>query len=184
MPEFGSGTGVVMEETSINRTKRLIWMFAIIFILHNLEELIRMSEFLNAHVKEFPTFFQQAAGMWQGNSFSVAIWGLNGFALLLAVLLTLNVQKRWVHILFTFLAGTMGINAIMHIGQSIYLRNLAPGMVTAILLVLPVSIRSVIHEVKSGWVSKRLFVLLLGTGVITMPLIIWLIMLVTGWIVN
>ena len=175
---------MVMDEISNNNTKRMIWTFAIILILHNLEELYRMGDFLNAHTNEFPAFFQQAAGMWQGNSFTIAIWGLNIFGLLLAIVLTLNIQKRWVHVLFVFLTGTMGLNALMHIGQSIYLRNLAPGVVTAVLLVLPVSVRSIRHEVESGWVSKRLLYLLLGAGLLAMPLIIWLIMMLTGLIVN
>ena len=175
---------MVVEETSNNITKRLIWSFAIILILHNLEELFRMSEFLDTHVREFPPFLQQTVGMWQGNSFSVAIWGLNVFALLLAVVLTLNVQKRWVHVLFVFLTGIMGINAVMHIGQSIYLRNLAPGVVTAVMLVLPVSVRSIRHELNTGWVNKRLLLLLLGAGLIAMPLIIWLLMISSQYLVQ
>ena len=173
-----------MDETSIHMTKRLIWTFAIIFILHNLEELYRMSDFLKTHTNEFPAFFQKAAGMWQGNSFSIAIWGLNIFGLLLAMVLTLNVHKRWVHVLFVFLTGTMGINAVMHIGQSIFLRNLAPGVVTAVLLVLPLSVRSIRHEVSSGWVNKRLLVVLLCAGLIAMPLIIWLVMMGSRWFVG
>jgi hypothetical protein len=172
------------KDASQKNTRQLIWVFTAVFIFHNLEELFRMSDFLNVHVSEFPAFFQQAAAMWQGNSFSLAIWGLNGFALILAVILTLNVQKKWARVLLVFLAGTMGINAVMHIGQSIYLHNLVPGVVTAVLLVLPVSIRSVVHEVKSGWVNKRLLFLLLGIGLITMPLIIWLLMIGSQWILQ
>ena len=172
-----------MSETAIHATKRLIWTFSIIFILHNLEEHIRMSDFLDTQMNKLPAFFQQAVGMWQGNSFSVAIWSLNVFALLLTVALTLNVQKRWVHVLFVFLAAIMGINAVMHIGQSIYLRSLAPGVVTAVMLVLPVSVRSIRHELKSGWVNRQLLFLLLGAGLIAMPLIIWLVMMVSGWVV-
>ena len=173
---------MVMDETSINVTKRLIWTFAIILILHNLEELYRMDEFLTGHTDEFPAFFQQAVGMWQGNSFSMAIWGLNIFGLLLAMVLTLNVHKRWVHVLFVFLTGTMGINAVMHIGQSVFLRNLAPGVVTAVMLVLPLSVRSIRHELNTGWVTRRLLILLLGAGMIAMPLIIWLLMMGSQWL--
>jgi hypothetical protein len=175
---------VVVKESSIAASKQFIWAFTIIFILHNLEELLRMSEFLNDHMNEFPSFFQQAASMWQGNSFSAAIWGLNGFALLLAVVLTLNVQKRWVHVLFVFLTGIMGINAVMHIGQSIYLRNLVPGVVTAVMLVLPLSMRCIRHELDTGWVNKRLLILLLGAGLIAMPLMIWLLMMGTQWLMQ
>ena len=119
-----------------------------------------------------------------GNSFSVAIWGLNGFALLLALLLTVNVQKRWAHVLFVFLAGIMSINAVMHFGQSIFCTTRHPVVVTAVALVLPLSVRSIRHEVSSGWVAKRELWWLLAGGLLAMPLIIWLLMVGSQYLVQ
>ncbi|MBI9049430.1 MAG: HXXEE domain-containing protein [Anaerolineaceae bacterium] len=177
-------TQYVVTEQHATRQKQLIWLFTISFILHNLEELIRMPIFLDQHMHTYPAFFQKFAGNWQPQSFSLSIWILNFLAVVLAFVLTINVEKRWAHLTITFLAGIMIINALMHIAQSLFLGSIVPGLVTAVFLILPISSRLLIHELKTDGISKKELGILIGVGLLSMPLLIWLVLRLSTWLIG
>jgi hypothetical protein len=160
----------------------LVWIFTISFILHNLEELLRMESFLAQHMDKFPVFFQKMAGAWQPSSFAIAIWMLNGLTILFAWISTSNGTKVWVKQGLTIFAALLVCNALSHVLQSIYLGILVPGIFTAILLILPISLILLRTAHQNQWLSRRQWICLLLTSFPLMLLLIFGIMAFSSWI--
>jgi hypothetical protein len=67
----------------------------------------------------------------------------------------------------TFLMATQVHNAIFHLGATIAFRDFSPGLITAILLYLPVNLLIARSAVKEEWVSPRqLGVIFVAGGVL------------------
>lgn len=162
----------------------LVWGFAISMVLHNLEELLRMLPFIEEHAGEFPAFLRQLANQWQPQSFALAIWAINIVAILLAWYISGHPASRKVHWLAALLATLMLVNAFSHIGQSLYLHALAPGVVTAVVLILPCTLSLLIMEHCSGLLNARQQLLLLVIAVPLMLAVIILLINLAGWITN
>ena len=67
----------------------------------------------------------------------------------------------------TFLMATQVHNAIFHLGATISFRDFIPGLITAILLYIPVNLLIARSAVKEEWVSPRqLGVIFVAGGVL------------------
>jgi len=164
--------------------KALLWIFSFSFILHNLEELFIMGGFLNRHLAEFPAFFQPIAVSIQPAQYSLAIWMLNCLTLPLTWWAIRRFQFKQTHQWISLSAILMGINALMHLSQSLFFTNLAPGSGTAAILILPISTLLVRAELKIGLLQKKHLILYSILAVLVMPLIIGVILSLAGWILS
>jgi hypothetical protein len=123
-----------------------IWIFIIVFMLHDFEEIIRVEHWATESANTFQyeqswikrTIWQ----FWNVNSYSFAKRDVFIF-LTMSVITFLKVQyleAAWSSILFLcFLLFVLFHNAI-HILQTIILKMYTPGLYTAIFLVTPYSI--------------------------------------------
>lgn len=121
-------------------TQTLVWLFIVVFMLHDLEEIIAVEPFLNRRreliLKKLPERFKNQAG-------SMLTIGSAQFAF--AVLL-----EFIVFIPFTYAAAEHGfylaflafnslflLHVFTHVAQSVILRTYTPGVITAVIVVLP-----------------------------------------------
>lgn len=117
--------------------RRAIWLFPLVFLIHDLEEMVTMESFLRTHWNQLPIQPAVLRGLTT-EEFSL------GVALLLAIILMIchladHQGGRW-NKLFTLMVWTLLANAFTHLLQSIYFIGYTPGLITAIGLVLPFSI--------------------------------------------
>lgn len=175
---------VVISDPQQRKIKSLLWIFAISFILHNLEELFTMVGFLNRHLAEFPAFFQPIAASIQPAQYTLAIWLLNGLTLPLAWWASRRLQFKQTHQWISLFAVFMSINALMHLSQCLLFSSLAPGALTAAILIFPISMLLVRAEYQTGILKKKQLILYPVLAVLAMPLIIGAILSFSGWIIS
>ncbi|MFZ0390416.1 MAG: HXXEE domain-containing protein [Calditrichia bacterium] len=126
-------------------------LFLVGFTLHNLEEALWLPG------------WSANAGKWQRpldrNSFIFAliIITLLGYLITLADILD-GQTGNFIHYLFLGFAGMMGLNAVFpHLAATLLLKKYAPGLLTGLLLNLPLSLILIIHSLQNG---ARLSILL------------------------
>lgn len=138
----------------------VIWMFLIVFVLHDLEEIIAVENWLIRHrerlVRSIPAFLQKTFQPMLSMStaqFSVAVTCI--FAVLsAAVLLTVLTWPAGTYLPFFLVClHVLFLHVFTHIGQSLLFRTYTPGVVTAVVLVLPYSLYTYYRLFAEGWVS-------------------------------
>jgi hypothetical protein len=119
-----------------NETKKY-WIYLVIaWCIHNLEEALTMSKWLEVNGTQLPqTKFIAVSTLQQGLPIALII-----ATLLLFIIPVLVIYKKWDHRIFGIVLGMCLINAIGHILISIVFWNYSPGVITALILNLPLSI--------------------------------------------
>ena len=73
-------------------------------------------------------------------------------------------NKASAQLVILFLMGTQVNNMIFHTGGTIVFQDFSPGLITAILLYIPVNIIIAQKALQEGWISKRSLTLLFLLG--------------------
>lgn len=107
---------------------KIYWLFPVVVFVHNMEEAIWMPRFWRSHAWH-PIHVTEFRAL----AFAVA---LLAFAVTYAAT---RERRKFAIYAFAAFCAIMLLNALWHIGVTIYLRTYAPGVVTAIFLVLPIS---------------------------------------------
>jgi hypothetical protein len=120
----------------------LLWLFPIVFMLHDFEEIIRFKTFLSANgdalAKRVPKPVRREFANLQKYTtaqYSLAI----AIEFLIFSLVTLHAVESGWYPLFIFFAVGHGAHGLYHVASGLVLRQPIPGAVTALLLVLPYS---------------------------------------------
>ncbi|MEH7303245.1 HXXEE domain-containing protein [Neobacillus drentensis] len=123
-----------------------IWLFVIIFMLHDFEEIISVEHWANntkSKLNERNTWINQRIwSFWNVNSYSFAKRDVVIFMVmsLITVITIFNLHQTWSIPLYTSFLVFILFHNVLHILQTIILRTYTPGLYTAILLVTPYSI--------------------------------------------
>jgi Protein of unknown function with HXXEE motif len=124
----------------------LEWLFPIVVTLHNAEEAIW-----------FPRWSKRA-GRWHGSitpgtyRFAATVLSLLAFGVTYLSVRS-GKQTTWTYLAFGYMAAMLVNVLIPHIAATIALRSYVPGVVTAVLLNLPVLTLLVVLAVREGYVS-------------------------------
>lgn len=123
-----------------------IWLFAIIFMLHDFEELITVEHWAmkaRSKLKERDTWLNQRIWrFWNVNSHTFAKRDVIIFMVmsLITVVTVFNLDGAWSIPLYTSFIIFVLFHNVLHVMQTVLLRTYTPGLYTAILLVTPYSI--------------------------------------------
>ena len=123
-----------------------IWLFVIIFMLHDFEEIISVEHWANntkSKLNERNTWINQRIwSFWNVNSYSFAKRDVVIFMVMsiITVITIFNLHQTWSIPLYTSFLVFILFHNVLHIIQTIMLRTYTPGLYTAILLVTPYSI--------------------------------------------
>ncbi|WML56165.1 HXXEE domain-containing protein [Neobacillus sp. PS2-9] len=123
-----------------------IWLFVIIFMLHDFEEIISVEHWANntkSKLNERNTWINQRIwSFWNVNSYSFAKRDVVIFMVMsiITVITIFNLHQTWSIPLYTSFLVFILFHNVLHILQTIMLRTYTPGLYTAILLVTPYSI--------------------------------------------
>ena len=113
------------------------WIYLIIaWSIHNLEEALTMSKWFGQNETKFPvTKFISVSTIQQ--TFPIALIIATFMLFLIPIL---DIYKKWDNRIFGIVLGVCLVNAIQHILTSIIFLNYSPGVITALIINLPLSI--------------------------------------------
>jgi hypothetical protein len=125
----------------------LEWLFPIVVSLHNAEEAIG-----------FPGWLRGPGRRWHGSitsgaaRFAAAILALLAFAVTWMSLVS-GRQTVWTYLAFGYIAAMLANVLAPHLIATIMLHRYVPGILTALLLNLPVLTLLVVYALREGYVS-------------------------------
>ncbi|MFZ2538734.1 MAG: HXXEE domain-containing protein [Oscillospiraceae bacterium] len=152
--------------------RKALWLATLLLVVHNVEEFMTMPPFISRHGQDLPTLIRKATAM-SSEQFSVALI----IVTLFAFLFTFWGSNSEANGTGMFLAITtqiiLLINAVQHIIASIWLGIYTPGVLTAIILYLPLLSYLILRALKEGYISKKLIIysFILGTFML-LPIIL------------
>jgi hypothetical protein len=125
--------------------------------LHNAEELLRATHMLQFMQLDAPGFLREAYA-------GITVSELQGILLIITAIAFLCIVVAAVFSAaaasafgMMALAALLGLNAVFHIVISIQYGAYIPGLVTALLISLPVSVTLLVRARQQRWVSARAF---------------------------
>jgi hypothetical protein len=123
----------------------MLWLFLIAFVIHEVEE-CNITEFESRNfVGVPPTVTKKNARVWIG------IVCVTGFVWCAAATLPGNPTVA-AYVLLPAIALAMG-NAFQHIFWTFYFKQYAPGVITAVLLIIPLGSYIVVTAIQQGYTS-------------------------------
>jgi hypothetical protein len=160
-----------------------LWLVPALTAVHNTEEAATFPRYLPLVLERLPEAWRSIAGpislgqLWA----ALAIVTLIPFALgAWAALRPADVAPVW---LLLLIQATLLLNVVWHVGAALFLfQGYAPGLVTAVLLNLPLSIYLMHRAARENWVSPRARrALLPGALVVHGPVLWGLLVLSERW---
>ncbi len=151
-----------MNEMIINSLKLL---FLLGFTLHNLEEALWLPQW-SKHAKKFHEPVERNKFI-----FAVIIITIAGYLITFLDILS-GQQGSIINYIYLGFIGMMGLNAILpHLAATIVLKKYAPGLITGMLLNLPVSVIIIVLHIQDGSNVFYFVIAVLGvTGIVLFSL--------------
>lgn len=146
-------------------TLALKLIFLLGFTIHNIEESIWLPEW-SKHAKKFHEPVERNQFI-----FAVIIVTIIGYLVTVAEIIDNTPGSIFTYIYLGFI-GMMGLNTILpHLAATILLKKYAPGLITALLLNLPLSIIIIARYIESGINVYYLIIAIMAITVITLALL-------------
>ena len=123
----------------------VIWLFPIIFIFHDLEEIITIEPFMIAHKNRKAPFVKLTLEMREKLGSTAAQLSISATWILLIISFTTLMTAQFSlngggFLLYTAILNLFILQAIIHIVQSIFFKGYTPGIITALCLLIPYSL--------------------------------------------
>lgn len=127
--------------------RKLQWLFPVAVTLHNAEEAIRMPGWSAGHAVQLPVRLPGSAEIWAA---------LLVFTVAAFVVTYLSARRGpesiWAYLTFGYIVATLANVFVPHVPAAIVLRGYAPGVVTAVLINLPMMSLLTFRMLREGWV--------------------------------
>ena len=114
----------------------VIWVFPVAFLIHDSEEIVTMERFRRENRERFPKFLRNIAAITT-RQFTLAV-GVLLVLILLASYLATRPQRQMDF--FTIGLAVFLVHILGHVAQTVFFRRYTPGLITALLVVLPYSL--------------------------------------------
>ena len=152
------------------RTRGWIWAGPAVFLLHDAEEVLTIESWLREHGTELPPLVHRFLGV-TARQFALAVLLLFAGFLAAAAHAAWRAQRARASLVFLLLAGTLVGNGLTHIAQAVLFRGYTPGVVTALLVVLPYGYVLGERLRASGLATRRMWAVAIAAGtVVQIPL--------------
>jgi hypothetical protein len=123
-----------------------IWLFVVVFMLHDFEEIISVEHWANnskSKLEEKNSWIKQKIWrFWNVNSYSFAKRDVVIFLIMsiITIITIFNINQHWSVLFYTSFLIFVLFHNVLHILQTMILRTYTPGLYTALLLVTPYTI--------------------------------------------
>ncbi len=130
------------------RYDKLQWLFPVAVTIHNAEEAIWMPGWATNHAQKLPIAFPGSAKI----RIALAVLTFGAF---LGTHLSVRKgpQSVWAYLTFGYMVAMLANVFIPHLPAAILLREYSPGVVTAVLVNLPLMTYLAVRAPRDGWVG-------------------------------
>jgi hypothetical protein len=161
----------------------LVWAVPLTIIIHNGEEALTMQRWaaehllsvaqqFSVHISRVPTADELYGALAMGTL----------VPLLIALVAFLNGPRTLALYLLAGIQGIMLANAFVpHLIGTIILRRYTPGVVTAVLVIIPFSIFWFRRILQRGFAERRPLIISIVVGALVYPLVMALLYEASGW---
>nr|AWI66796.1 hypothetical protein [Piromyces sp.] len=162
--------------------EKYVWLFPIIFIIHDMEEIIGLGIWLRKNkelLDEKYSFITKTYKNFSTEGFSLAVFEELLICVLISLLALLtNNEIMW----YIWFGGFIGctIHFVVHIGQSVILRQYIPALATSIIF-LPISIYIIYKSYFAIQGSVNSMIIGCIVGIVSVFVNLVLIQKVIGW---
>ncbi|RDI40948.1 HXXEE domain-containing protein [Falsibacillus pallidus] len=125
-------------------TVLLIWLFPIIFAIHDFEEIVVVEKWIGRNRKDLherlpkkAIFYFEKNFAKKTNQFSLVVFVEFVVISLSTILLYLEGFQGWCKWLYLGLMSVFVLHSLTHIGQAILLKRYTPGIITSVVLIIP-----------------------------------------------
>ena len=136
-----------------------------VFLAHDAEEILTVEPWLLVHRAELPAVVQPFAAV-STEQFAIAVAILFVGFLAATIHAVRQARRGRVSAPFMIIAGALVANALTHLGQAAYFRSYTPGVVTALVLVLPYGYAFGRRLLESGLVTRRTLASVIAIGAV------------------
>lgn len=152
-----------------------MWLFLAAFMIHDFEEIIFVESWMKRNYERIssivPKFYRsQLKGMSDITSaqFAVAVF----IEFILFVPITYVAVERQSYVLFVGFNALLLVHVFTHVAQSLFVRSYTPGVVTAVIVILPYSLYLFYRMIDEGLVTLSQVLTYAPTGILLLPIVI------------
>ena len=142
-----------------------IWAAPVVFLLHDAEELMTVAPWLREHGRELPPVVQPFMGVTT-RQFALAIMVLLAGIVAAAAHGAWRAKRGGRSLPFLLVAGMLVGNGLTHLAQAAIFRGYTPGVLTALLLVLPYGYLLGEQLRADGLVTRRSWAAAIAVGMV------------------
>lgn len=159
----------------------LIWLFPIMFIIHDFEEIIMVEKWLHNNqtklYKRLPTkIANRIVKQFSMTTAQFAVAVLLIFLIISAATISANIYfYNGIAInlyFFIIITSVFFIHAFTHIGQTILFRSITPGTVTSLIIIIPYSILLYRSLFMAEIVTWKMIIICLPFGFLFFPIVL------------
>ncbi len=131
-------------------TTMVIWLFPLAFLVHDLEEILTMERFIRMNRERFPKLLQRVAPITT-TQFTIGVTILFVLTMWASFLATRSPRDmNWL----TICLAIFLLHVVTHVAQTLLLHSYTPGVITAVLVVLPYSLYAFHHLFSDRLISE------------------------------
>lgn len=155
----------------------VIWLFPIIFIFHDLEEIITIESSMSKYKysSQKPPFVEQTLKMRRKLGSTAAQLSVSATWILLIISFTTWMTAHFSlnggsFLLYTAILNLFILQATMHIVQSIFFKGYTPGIITALFLLIPYCLIAFYSLFERGLIDWHLIFASIPVSLLMIPI--------------
>lgn len=156
-------------------TQTLVWLFIVVFVLHDLEEIIWVEAWIKKNkshvIHTVPKRFKKPLN----KMFNITS-GQFAFAVLLEFIVfipfTYIAAEHEKFFIFLSFNSLFLLHVFTHLGQSLYLKMYTPGVISAVICVLPYTLYMFYRMLSEELVSWNEVLLSIPVGLLVVPIVL------------
>jgi len=155
------------------KLRTLIFLGPLVFLIHDLEEVFTVEQWVKGHESTLQKI-TLAKVLFKSNGYTTIEFAVTvTFLFLMFVLISSSASKKIGWGMKCYLAAIfiLFVNVFTHLAQTFFLQMYTPGVITALVVVLPYTVFVIVAVKRSQILNSRVFLQSMGIGVLFLPVI-------------
>jgi Protein of unknown function with HXXEE motif len=146
------------------RRQALLWFVPVAFLLHNIEQSVKIRESMELARTGMPRFLRIIIPPVSADAYIVALGIATVLAFAVALWGKIDRDRAWGIYALVALQMALFLNVIAHVIASLVLKRYTAGLATALALILPLSVVLFWFVLRERWMPRWAFLLIIPAG--------------------